>query len=95
MPVLNEKALARLKDFLDADARDFCDDYNPSAPDPFGRILDWALDPEYGGLPTQAARPFANWISNVWADWVEEPIKVKDLLDGAVTDFCGGRVMPS
>jgi hypothetical protein len=72
------------------------DEYNDLASDPYSKILAWASDPEYGGLPERSARGFADWLSNVWADWTEEPDRtVKDILEGAVTDWCGGRVMPS
>lgn len=86
--ILNEKALTRLKILLDQPCvtggitRD--------------RMLDWALDPEYGGLPPRSATAFADWLDTVWNNWTEEPeLTVKDVLEGAVTEWCGGRVMPS
>lgn len=55
-------------------------------------IREWALDPEYGGLPDPSGRSFANWIDGCWDDWTEEPeVTVKDVLEGAVSEWCGGR----
>jgi hypothetical protein len=90
--VLSEKAKAGLEKFLAEDARVYDDAYNDLASDPYSKILTWARDPEYGSLPEQAACPFANWLSNEWANWTEEPGRtVKEILEGAVSDFCGGR----
>jgi hypothetical protein len=81
-----------LKTFLAEDARAYDAGWNILASDPYSKILGWARDPEYGGLPEYAAYHFAQWLSNVWADWTEEPDRtVKDVLEGAVTDWCGGR----
>lgn len=91
---LKGRALENLKKFLDADAEDFNADA-PRGRDPYNHILGWANDPEYGGLPSYSARPFANWLSNEWANWTEEPITVKEVLEGAVVHWCGGRTMPS
>lgn len=90
MTVLSEKSLARLKEFLDEPASDWDPD-GPRGADPHSKVLAWAQDPEFGGLPPEAARPFADWLSNEWANWTEEPITVKDVLEGAVTQWCGGR----
>ncbi len=93
--MLSEKGRARLEAFLAAPAADYDPD-GPKGQDPYGKALDWALDPDYGGLPPVSAKAFANWLSNGWADWTEEEdTSVKDVLEGAVTDWCGGRVMPS
>jgi hypothetical protein len=95
MTVLSEQSRNKLKAFLDEEARDYDDEYNPQAADPYSKIIAWAEDPELGGLPARSARGFADWISGCWSDWTEEPVTVKDVLEGAVTDWCGGRVMPS
>ena len=89
--VLSGQNLKKLQAFLEQDAREYSDDYNDLASDPYSKIFAWAQDPEHGGLPERSARGFADWISGAWNDWVEEPVKVKDLLDGAVTEWCGGR----
>jgi hypothetical protein len=81
-----------LNKFLNADAQDYDPDIGTN-PDPYSKILGWAEDPEHGGLPSYAAGHFANWLSNCWSNWTEEPCTVKDVLEGAVTDWCGGRVM--
>lgn len=85
----------KMKTFLERPGVDFSVE-RWDAPDPYGQILDWALNADHGGgLPLMAARPFADWISKVWDDWCEdETATVKDILEGAITDFCGGRVMP-
>jgi len=62
----------------------------------WSQINDWASDPDLGGLPTASARAFATWLNENWDDWTEnEEATVKDILEGAVTDWCGGRTMPS
>lgn len=87
--VLSERSLAQLKILLDQP----CQEALAMTRD---RMLDWALDPEYGGLPPRSATAFADWLNEVWEDWTEEPEPtVKDILEGAVTEWCGGRVMPS
>lgn len=93
MTVLSEQSLKRLRDFLEEDASKYDTDA-PQGTDPYAKIFAWAQESEYGGLPQHAARPFADWLSNCWSNWTEEPVKVKDVLDGAITAFCGGRVMP-
>ena len=93
--VLSGRDLERLEKFLATDARHFDEEYNLGAADPYSKILAWAQEPDHGGLPERSARAFADWLSGVWADWTEEPITVKDVLEGAVTEWCGGRVMPS
>jgi hypothetical protein len=93
--VLSGRSLEVIQAFLRAPARDYDADHGTN-PDPYSKILSWALDPELGGLPRESAKAFASWLSNVWADWTEEPdTTVKDVLEGAVEDWCGGRVMPS
>lgn len=62
----------------------------------YSHALDWALDPDHGGLPRSSAKAFADWLDNVWDEWTEDPTTTtKDVLEGAVTDWCGGREMPS
>lgn len=89
--VLSELGMARMKDFLAEPARDWDPD-GSKGQSPYSKVLAWALDPDLGGLPRYSARPFAEWISNVWADWTEDPeVTVAGVLDGAVSDWCGGR----
>lgn len=55
-------------------------------------LLDWARDEEGGQLPRASARHFADWLNAAWNDWTEdEEATVKDVLEGAVTEWCGGR----
>lgn len=89
--VLSGQSLEKLRKFLDEEAQQYSDAHNDLASDPYSKIFAWAQDPEHGGLPERSARGFADWLSNGWDDWCEEPIKVKDLLEGAVTQWCGGR----
>lgn len=65
------------------------------AADPYHLILEWAESADHGALPRYSAQPFANWLNNVWGDWAEDPTSVKEILEGAMTDWCGGRAMPS
>lgn len=91
MSVLSGKNLERLREFLAAPAVDYDPDRGTN-PDPYNKIFAWARDPEHGGLPERSARAFADWLSNVWADWTDdEGVTVKAVLEGAVTDWCGGR----
>jgi hypothetical protein len=93
--VLSGRSLEVIQTFLAAPAQEYDPD-SLQAQDPYSKILSWALDPELGGLPRESAKAFANWLSNAWADWTEEPdTTVKDVLEGAVESWCGGRVMPS
>lgn len=90
---LSEKGLKQLKTFLEEPARNYNSD---ELRDPYSKVIAWAEDVDHGGLPPESARGFTNWISNVWDDWTEEDgVTVASVLDGAVTDWCGGRVMPS
>lgn len=89
--VLSGQNLAKLKAFLAQPAIDYDADRGTN-PDPYAKILAWAQDPEHGGLPERSARGFADWLSNVWADWCEdENATVEQVLQGAVADWCGGR----
>lgn len=55
-------------------------------------LMDWAQDDEGGQLPRESAFPFADWLNSSWNDWTEdEEATVKDVLEGAVTQWCGGR----
>lgn len=56
-------------------------------------IREWAISPhpDHGQLPAASGRAFAEWLNNEWNDWCEEPVKVKELLEGAVSNWCGGR----
>lgn len=91
MTVLSARARTRLDEFLKLNAAEAGGDLRLRM-----FIREWALDPGYGALPDPSGRSFANWIDGCWADWSEdEEITVKQVLEGAVTDWCGGRVMPS
>lgn len=90
MGVLSAQALEKLKKFLERDARHYGTD-EPGSPDPHSLILAWAGDPEHGALPAPNASAFANWLSNGWADRTEESSTVDEVLNRAVTDWCGGR----
>lgn len=84
---LPPKALARLKAFLELPCGEVTED-----PRLLRFIRDWALDPEHGGLPNVSGQAFAQWLDHVWENWTEDPeIPVKDVLEGAVEDWCGGR----
>lgn len=90
--VLSGQALKRLQEFLGQKAQHYDDGYNDLASDPYSKIFSWAADPEHGGLPERSARGFADWLSGCWSDWTEEPeTTVKDVLEGAVSAWCGGR----
>lgn len=55
-------------------------------------IQDWASEPGGGSLPDESARAFATWLNEVWDDYTEDATStVKDVLEGAVTQWCGGR----
>lgn len=47
-------------------------------------------------LPPQSARPFSEWMHSVWFEFATEGENMtnRDVLDGALEDWCGGRVMP-
>lgn len=86
--VLSARSLELLKAWLTLPAR--------NANMVHSHILGWAMDPDHGGLPQASAKAFANWLDNNWEDWTEEPqTTTKEVLEGAVTDWCGGREMPS
>jgi hypothetical protein len=62
--------------------------------DPYGGILEWALSMKtgHGNLPGVSGRAFANWLNNQWDNWAEDPeVSVQKVLEGAVTEWCGGR----
>lgn len=57
-------------------------------------IREWAIgqQPDQGQLPGRSASAFATWLDQGWADWTEdEDVTAKDVLLGAVTEWCGGR----
>jgi hypothetical protein len=57
-------------------------------------ILEWAIGmgPSEGQLPGASGRAFAAWLNAGWADWTEEEdVPVHKILEGAVTEWCGGR----
>lgn len=87
---LSPKALARLKAFMEMSCGDVLDGTKPF--NLHHHILDWALDPEHGGLPNASGQAFAQWLDHVWENWTEDPeVPVKDVLEGAVIEWCGGR----
>lgn len=85
--VLSGRALDNLKSWLTLPVG--------NVPDNYSKIMDWAADPDHGGLPRASARAFANWLTDNWYDWADNEGTVEDVLEGAVTDWCGGRVDPS
>lgn len=92
----SEQAVKATKAFLEGSAADWSPDAAGCKGDPYSRIRTWAEDPDLGGLPPYPAGHFADWLSNEWADWAEDPEKtVEQVLSGAVSSWCGGRVMPS
>lgn len=57
-------------------------------------IREWAIGPgpSEGQLPGASGRAFAEWLSIEWDDWTEEEdVPVQKILEGAVTEWCGGR----
>lgn len=57
-------------------------------------IAEWArgTGPTEGQLPDVSGRDFASWLDHVWSDWTEEPeASVQKILEGAVSEWCGGR----
>lgn len=94
--VLSERARKNVDRFLDQPASAY-DASHPDGNDPYGRIMDWACDPDYGGLSRWSGLAFAAWLRDAWPDFLDgddDTIKVKAVLEGAVSDWCGGRVMP-
>lgn len=59
-------------------------------------IQEWAISmqPGHGGLPGASGRAFAEWLNDGWNGWTEEDeVPVQKILEGAVTDWCGGRTL--
>jgi hypothetical protein len=57
-------------------------------------IAEWATGngPTEGQLPDVSGRDFASWLDHVWETWTEEPeVPVQEILEGAVSEWCGGR----
>jgi hypothetical protein len=55
-------------------------------------IETWARDAEGGQLPPESARAFAQWLNSQWNDFTDdEEATVGDVLNGAVSSWCGGR----
>lgn len=57
-------------------------------------IREWAISPQpdHGQLPGTSGAAFAQWLDEGWDGWTEEPeVTVKDVLEGAVSEWCGGR----
>lgn len=57
-------------------------------------IREWAISqaPGHGQLPGASGRAFAEWLGNGWADWTEDAgMPVQKILEGAVSEWCGGR----
>ncbi|MBD3004595.1 hypothetical protein [Streptomyces sp. 5-10] len=57
-------------------------------------ILAYVLD--RNELPPESARPFADWIHEVWTEFVnpEESVTNREVIEGALEHWCGGRVFP-
>lgn len=63
-------------------------------------IQNWAghPDPADGGcLPERSARAFADWLWDNWGDFLDgdeddDHTTVEQVLKGAVTEWCGGRI---
>lgn len=57
-------------------------------------IHEWAISmrPNHGQLPGTSGRAFAQWLDEGWNDWTEEAeATVQKILEGAVSEWCGGR----
>lgn len=57
-------------------------------------IREWAISmqPEHGQLPGASGRAFAEWLNDGWNGWTEEEeVTVQKILEGAVSEWCGGR----
>jgi hypothetical protein len=55
-------------------------------------ILDYVL--AENELPVESAKPFASWLFAYWNDFGsddDEPVTNKDVIDGALNQWCGGR----
>lgn len=43
-------------------------------------------------LPDYSAEPFATWLDSTWFEYAEDPEATnRDVIDGALEDWCGGR----
>lgn len=81
MDLKNKKALAQT-------AVDAADGIEPLD------IILWAQWEDGGGLPDVSARAFGYWLNENWNEWTEDPeATVKSVLEGAVSDWCGGRTI--
>lgn len=84
-----------LKDFLALP----CGEVDIETDNPVGNYLEylireWAIGtgPYQGLLPGASGRAFATWLNSEWGDWTEEEyVPVQKILEGAVTEWCGGR----
>lgn len=57
-------------------------------------IREWAISmqPDHGQLPGASGRAFAEWLNDEWNGWTEEEeVPVQKILEGAVSEWCGGR----
>jgi len=89
------KKPTKLADFLALPAAQYSLE-NPDGWDPYTWALAWAQDADGGQLPRESAQPFANWIHNVWDDFLGEDeendgVTTRKILEGAVEQWCGGR----
>ncbi|WP_420110908.1 hypothetical protein [Pseudactinotalea sp.] len=50
---------------------------------------------EVAGLPDKSAVAFADWLNYEWNSWDDEEATVRQVLNGAIEHWCGGRVMPA
>lgn len=55
-------------------------------------IIIWAKDDEGGQLPAPSAQAFGRWLADAWSKFADdEEATVGDVLQGAVSDWVGGR----
>lgn len=80
-----------LKDFLAMECGAVTEQYDTCLTD---LIREWAIGmgPTQGQLPGASGRAFAEWLNYGWEGWTEEEdVPVQKILEGAVTEWCGGR----
>lgn len=57
-------------------------------------IREWAISmqSDHGQLPGTSGAAFAQWLDEGWGEWTEEgEVTVQKILEGAVSEWCGGR----
>lgn len=81
------------KEFLTMPCGEVLEDFRVSL-DIGERVYEWAVGTAEteGQLPRASAAAFAQWMDDDWANWTDEPeVLVQKILEGAVSDWCGGR----